>query len=155
MIWFHIIALLISVDCVSSQTKQDHINVITEIFTTNQYNKKVLPQEDATSPVVLDLSFFFLGINEIDELAEKLVTTGYLLISWTDDGLAWNSTQHNNLETIFIPQTDIWKPDIFLQNGFTKFKELGGSYYYMEVISDGAVLWMPFEVIGLKIILKQ
>ena len=80
MIWFHIIALLISVDFVSSQTKQDHINVMTEIFTTNQYNKKVLPQEDATSPVVLDLSFFFLGINEIDELAEKLVTTGYDMI---------------------------------------------------------------------------
>ena len=77
------------------------------------------------------------------------------MISWTDDGLSWNSTQHNNLETIFVPQTDIWKPDIFLQNGFTKFKELGGSYYYMEVISDGAVLWMPFEVTSLKIVLKQ
>ena len=144
------LSVFISVYSVRCQTKQDYANVITEIFTTNQYNKKVLPAEDSQNPVQLDLSLHFLGINEIDEVAEKMVTTGYLSISWPDDGLAWNATQHNNLPNVFVPQDDIWKPDIFLQNGFTKFKELGGSYYYIEIFSDGSTLWAPFEVIIFK-----
>ena len=130
---------------VNSQTTTDYKNVLTEIFTTNSYDKRVRPTV-GSNPVTLDLSLYFLGINEIDEKKEKLVTTGYLYISWQDSGLNWSSSSHGNLDRIFVPQTDVWKPDIFLQNGFKKFSELGGSYYYIEIDSQGTVFWTPFEV---------
>ncbi|KAK3084525.1 hypothetical protein FSP39_014742 [Pinctada imbricata] len=141
LIWL----LCICIQPAQLQTKTDYTNVVTEVFTTNGYNKKILPR-NGSEPVYLDLSFYFLGINEISEVNEKMVTTGYLVIQWTDSGLSWDSDNHNNLDRIFVPQNDIWKPDIFLQNGFKKFAELGGSYYYLEVYFTGSVLWMPFEV---------
>ena len=131
---------------INALTKQDYANVMTELFTTKKYNKNVLPVEYANEPVNIDISLSFLGINEIDEVAEKFVTTGSLITSWKDTGLAWNETEHNTLSTIFVPQNDIWKPDVVLLNGFIKFEELGGSYYYIQVNSKGITKWMPFEV---------
>ncbi|KAK3092828.1 hypothetical protein FSP39_007679 [Pinctada imbricata] len=129
-----------------SQTKSDYEGIMMEVFTTNGYNKKILPKATSNNPVEIDLSFVLLGINEIDELAEKMTTTAYLVISWTDPGLEWDPAEHGDTDNIYVPQDDIWKPDIFLQNGFTKFKELGGSFYYIPVEFEGRPTWMPFEV---------
>ncbi|KAK3096268.1 hypothetical protein FSP39_025134 [Pinctada imbricata] len=129
-----------------SQNKTDYQNVYTKIFTTNAYNKKILPRPDIYHPIILDISFFFLGINEIDELNEKFVTTGFLWIQWADEGLSWSPIDHNNLERIYVPQNDVWKPDIVLANGFKRFVELGGEFYFVEVQSAGLVIWIPFEV---------
>ena len=145
--WLRIIALIFSMEYVHLYTKQDYENVMTEIFNTNKYNNNVLPiRYDEQSAVLLDISFHVMGINDIDEIAEKMVTAGYLHISWMDSGLPWNKTQHNDLERIFVPQEKIWRPDIFLQNGFSKFKGLGGSFYNVEVHYTGTSHWMPFEV---------
>lgn len=43
-------------------------------------------------------------------------------------------------------QNDIWKPDLVLGNGFKKFEELGGYFYYVDILSDGNVFWKPFQV---------
>ncbi|CAC5370280.1 CHRNA6 [Mytilus coruscus] len=40
----------------------------------------------------------------------------------------------------------IWKPEIVLKNGFHKFEELGGSFYYVRVEYDGRILWYPYHV---------
>ena len=44
------------------------------------------------------------------------------------------------------PQDAIWKPDISLQNGFTKMKELGSSFVNVKVGYRGTVTWQPFEI---------
>ena len=135
-----------SFDCVSSQTKQDYKAIYTEIFTTNAYDKRVRPADVTTDAVDIDISFYLNGINEINEKEEKMVTTGYLMISWTDSGLQWDMASHNHIMRIYIPQNDIWKPDLVLQNGFTEFKEMGDTFYYVQVMSSGWVFWMPYQV---------
>ncbi|KAK3103707.1 hypothetical protein FSP39_021180 [Pinctada imbricata] len=101
---------------------------------------------DYNHPILLDVSLYFLGINEIDELEEKLVTTGYLSIFWQDFRLSWDETLYNDIHIIYYPQDEVWKPDIVLYNGFQRFQQLGGSFYNVELWSDGQVQWMPFEV---------
>ena len=43
-------------------------------------------------------------------------------------------------------QSEIWKPDLVLKNGFKKFEELGGSFYYLSITYIGAIIWLPFHV---------
>jgi hypothetical protein len=43
-------------------------------------------------------------------------------------------------------QKEIWTPDIVLKNGFSRFEELGGSFYYLDVDFDGQITWLPYEV---------
>lgn len=46
----------------------------------------------------------------------------------------------------FPPQGDIWKPDLVLGNGFKKFEELGGHFYYIDIDYTGSIFWQPFQV---------
>eukprot|EP00105_Crassostrea_gigas_P027555 XP_011448925.1 PREDICTED: acetylcholine receptor subunit beta [Crassostrea gigas] len=109
------------------------------------YDKRTRPVTDQDKAVKVDISFYLSIVNDIDEVAEKFVTTGWLHLSWTDQNLVWDSTT-NNIYSIHLNQNDIWKPDIVLKNGFTKFKEMGGSFYYVSVDSSGYVSWYPYEV---------
>ena len=133
---------------VTSQNKTDYRNVLKEILT--DYDKKVMPIEHISDAVAIHISFQFQGINYINEVEEKLVTTGYLEMTWVDSGLKWTQADHNGIEKVYIPQGDVWKPDIVLQNGFKKFQELGGDFYYVTVNSDGEVNWIPHDVFETK-----
>ena len=135
-----------SLDRVSSQVKSQYKAIYTEIFTTNAYDKRVRPADVTTDAVDIDISFYFNGINEINEKEEKMVTTGYLHIIWTDSGLQWTPASHGYIGKIYVPQNDIWKPDLVLQNGFTEFKEMGATFYYVQVVNNGDVHWMPYQV---------
>ncbi|XP_061189916.1 neuronal acetylcholine receptor subunit alpha-6-like [Saccostrea echinata] len=132
------------IQSVTPQTNQNVQTLISDLFAS--YSSKVRPIVSQNQPVQLDVSFYLSSINEVNEVKEKLVTTGYLMLSWTDELLRWTPSDYNNTDTIFIPQNDIWKPDLVLKNGFKKFEELGGNFYYLSINYEGSVLWLPFHV---------
>ncbi|XP_048745957.2 neuronal acetylcholine receptor subunit alpha-5-like [Ostrea edulis] len=129
---------------VTSQTNQNVLKLMNDIFTN--YSSKVRPMISQERPLPLDVSFYLSSINEVSEVKEKLVTTGYIMLEWIDELLRWTPEDYNYTEMIFIPQNDIWKPDLVLKNGFKKFEELGGSFYYLVIHHDGSVNWWPFHV---------
>lgn len=49
-----------------------------------------------------------------------------------------------------VSQSKVWKPDITLQNGFTRLKELGDSFITVLIESVGLVEWIPMEVMETK-----
>ena len=130
------------------QTGDNLKNLLTDLFTTNNYNKYVRPSksQSAVSSTDVHVSFFLAGIGELNEISEKLTTTGYLSITWKDQYLTWNASNYGSIEYIIYPQDAIWKPDISLQNGFTKMKELGSSFVNVKVDYRGTVTWQPFEI---------
>ena len=145
----HFTYALIVTECVrfvTLYTKSDYENLRYKLFINQSYDKKILPRLNSSVPIDVDVNLYFLGIDEIDEVTEKMVLTGYLEIIWTDPGLVWDPLKYGGVHKIFVPQNDIWKPDIFLVNGFKKFTELGGPFYYIEVDHEGGVSWVPFEV---------
>ncbi|XP_052088304.1 neuronal acetylcholine receptor subunit beta-4-like [Mytilus californianus] len=135
---------------IEGQSGEDVKNLIKQLFTTNDYKKQVRPNRDQHHPMKLDLDFYLVGINELDELKQRLITTGYLNIGWIDEYLNWTSADFGGLYYFYVPQADIWIPDIALQNGFTKLQELGSSFIKAKVESNGQVAWMPFEVFESK-----
>ncbi|XP_052089230.1 neuronal acetylcholine receptor subunit alpha-3-like [Mytilus californianus] len=135
---------------IGGQSGDDVKHLITQLFTTNDYVKQVRPNRNQLQPMVLDLDFFLVGIDEVDELKQRLITTGYLIIGWTDEYLNWTGADFGGLYHLYVPQTDIWMPDITLKNGFTKLEKLGSSFIKAKVESNGQVTWMPFEVFESK-----
>ncbi|XP_062575374.1 neuronal acetylcholine receptor subunit alpha-6-like [Saccostrea cucullata] len=139
-----LITILQSIHLVTPQTNENLKTLISDLF--SNYSPKVRPMIIQSHPVPLDVSFYLSSVNEVSEVKEKLVTTGYLMLSWTDQLLRWTPSQYNNTDTIFIPQNEIWKPDLVLKNGFKKFEELGGNFYYLSINYEGLVFWLPFNV---------
>ena len=100
-----VIIMSLFVKPISSQTNKDLKNLIDNIFAS--YTPKVRPVVNQQHALTLDVSFYLSSITEVNEVKEKLVTTGYLELSWTDELLSWTPSDYNNTETIFVPQVQV------------------------------------------------
>ena len=140
---------------VSSQSSTDVKNVHTLIFTTNQYNNLIRPSLNQSNPIEVYIGFTLYGITGIDEIEQKLTTTGWLDIQWTDEFLQWTPASYGGLKYIYVPQAMIWKPDISLQNGFTDLSELGSKFIQVKISYNGIIAWRPFQVFESKCVLDS
>lgn len=133
-----------------AQTGDDAKALMESLFKGNGYNKDVRPSQNQSVPTQVDIDMYLVAINGIDAVTQKLVTTGFLDIYWTDEFLTWSPPDVGGLRTLYVSQNDIWKPDISLQNGFKKLDELGSSFIKVIISSDGELRWSPFEIFETK-----
>jgi len=140
---------------VSSQSSTDVKNVHTLLFTTNQYNNLIRPSLNQSNPIEIYIGFTLYGITGIDEIEQKLTTTGWLDIGWTDEFLQWTPASYGGLKYIYVPQAMVWKPDISLQNGFTDLSELGSKFIQVKISYNGMIKWRPFQVFESKCVLDS
>ena len=94
----------------------------------------------------MTVDFALVGINSFIDSDQTLTTTGYLTIQWTDQLLQWTPSNYNGITSILVPQNDIWRPDITLDNGLESKTGLGKKFIQATVASDGSVTWSPYEV---------
>lgn len=87
------------VDC---QTPDDVNMLLSDLFTN--YNPRVRPVQNQMDPVVMDVSLYLFSVNEVDEVNEKLVTTGFLDLKWNDALLQWDPNSHNGIDLLNLPQ---------------------------------------------------
>ncbi|XP_060062770.1 acetylcholine receptor subunit alpha-like [Ylistrum balloti] len=125
-------------------------NLYDELFDKRNYKKVVPPFESSKEPTKIHIAFFLHGINNLDEVEGKLTTTAYLRLEWEDGFLSWNKRDFNNISYVYMPQNEVWKPDVSLNNGFTKLKELGDDVILVMILHNGKILWRPFEVFETK-----
>ena len=114
--------------------------------TFTDYDTRVRPvKDDQSTAVNVKVDLYLLGINNFDSAEQKLDTTAYLEITWTDEVLAhkWSDA---NVNQILVPQSNIWLPDLALQNGFETLTGLGNQFYSVSVQKNGAVVWRPYHV---------
>ena len=145
-----LVVFLIFNNFCNGQTGDDLKALKTMLFTTNAYRKDVRPNIDQTKPTQIFLDLYLVGLNGIDEVSQKLTTTGFLYTGWQDDYLVWSPASYGGIATIQASQSDIWKPDIAVQNGFAKLKELGDNFINARIYNTGEVTWLPFEVFETK-----
>jgi hypothetical protein len=113
----------------------------------------IRPSLNQSNPIDVYIGFTLYGITGIDEIEQKLTTTGWLDIQWTDEFLQWTPASYGGLKYIYVPQAMIWKPDISLQNGFTDLSELGSKFIQVKISYNGIIAWRPFQVFESKCVL--
>ncbi|CAC5384570.1 CHRNN [Mytilus coruscus] len=148
--WCLIILLTFLFGSVISQSNINVQNLYTLLFTTNNYNKLIRPSRNQSVPLPVHVIFTLYGISGVDEIEQKLTATGWLEVEWTDELLAWTPASYGGLKYIYYPQGEVWKPDISLQNGFSKLEELGSKFISVFIDSNGLVNWKPFQVFESK-----
>ncbi|WAR21840.1 ACHA7-like protein [Mya arenaria] len=117
---------------------------LTTTFTN--YDSRVRPLlSDQSQAVGVSVDLHLLGINNFDSSEQKLETTAFLEITWTDEVLH-NQWHDPDVPEVLIPQSDIWLPDLALQNGFETLTGLGNKFYNVRVKSTGVVTWRPYHV---------
>ena len=55
-------------------------------------------------------------------------SSAYLLTAWTYSRLSWTPSDYDDIKAIYLPFTQLWKPDLYIINsadssGYIKFSE--------------------------------
>ncbi|CAC5413490.1 unnamed protein product [Mytilus coruscus] len=117
-----------------------------ELFVTNEYDKDSKPVKDYKRTIYVDIELTLNSLITLDDVQQRLITIGYLHISWHDEFLTWNRKQYGDLDYIYLPQSKIWEPDITLQDSFTEIEGLGSDLTLAKIKHDGNVRWTPFQL---------
>ncbi|XP_069108329.1 neuronal acetylcholine receptor subunit alpha-3-like [Argopecten irradians] len=142
--------LLASPILVQCGTSNDVKDLLQHLFVNESYNKRVRPTLNQSKSTEVEIEFNLVSLVDIDEVKGKMATTVFLYITWKDDYLTWSPASYGGIEEINIPQTDIWKPDIAVTNGYLKMMGLGNDFILTTVNNDGHVVWIPYEVFETK-----
>lgn len=141
----HIVVLCVII--VRSTSAVSAAEMTTHLSTTlsSNYYTYVRPVIDQSAIVYVTADLYLVGINSFDNSEQKLTTTAYLEITWTDE-IVSRDWQNAGVDTIYVPQTDLWIPDLALQNGFETLTGLGDKVLLLKVEKDGTVTWRPYQV---------
>ena len=78
------------------------------------------------------------GIFSLDIISGKLFCPGYVVATWTDEQLKWNSSDFSGITRFSISSSDIWTPE-FVQFGSTESQfTLKPAWVY----ENGTVIWI-------------
>ncbi|XP_033728987.1 neuronal acetylcholine receptor subunit alpha-6-like [Pecten maximus] len=162
---------------VTSEEETDHAKRLWDtLFVNNSYNKFIRPVKDHKQTLIMEASLNLVAIMDVDVVEEKLTTTAFLGLIWSDENLEWDPALYDDItevsvscsrghfmqfyskdfnpKLLLIPQTEVWTPDMALDNGFSKMKALGDKFVLVKVQYDGTVIWHPYEVFETKCAMK-
>jgi hypothetical protein len=57
----------------------------------------VRPTTNQSDPSGIYIEFVLFGINDVDEIQQKLTTTAYLEVYWTDEFLTWDAASYGKI----------------------------------------------------------
>ncbi|XP_033749303.1 neuronal acetylcholine receptor subunit beta-4-like [Pecten maximus] len=133
-----LLALLSLVQFTLAQIGADFKVLQNELFNERSYQKTIIPRTRKHRALFISFEFSLRKIIYLDEIEEKLSTKAHLTLEWNDTFLSWNETHFNDISYLYMPQNEVWKPDVSLQNGFTKLKELN---WRRRDIGENTVFW--------------
>ncbi|KAM8768588.1 neuronal acetylcholine receptor subunit alpha-10a isoform 2-T3 [Acanthopagrus schlegelii] len=112
--------------------------LLKDLFTS--YTSALRPVEDTNNILNVTLQITLSQIIDMDE--RNQILTAYLWIRqvWLDAHLKWNKDDYDGLDTIRIPSSYVWRPDIVLYNNaddhFT-----GPMDTNVVIRHDGQIMW--------------
>ena len=88
--------------------------------------------------IQVDVYMAITSIINFDMMTGKLLCSGYMFASWTDEQLVWNSTDYNGISRLNVQSADIWTPQ-FVQSHRQKMDiSLSPVWAY----NNGTIIWL-------------
>uniref|UniRef100_A0A3P8Q7G6 Cholinergic receptor, nicotinic, alpha 10a n=1 Tax=Astatotilapia calliptera TaxID=8154 RepID=A0A3P8Q7G6_ASTCA len=109
-----------------------------DLFTN--YTNALRPVEDTDHIINVTLQVTLSQIIDMDERNQILTTYLWVRQVWMDAFLTWKKEDYDGLDTIRIPSSYVWRPDIVLYNSADD--EFSSSMETNVVLrNDGQVMW--------------
>ncbi|KAK6322354.1 hypothetical protein J4Q44_G00071460 [Coregonus suidteri] len=112
--------------------------LLTDLFAN--YTNALRPVEDTDHIINVTLQITLSQIIDMDERNQILTTYLWIRQVWTDAYLTWKKEDYDGLDTIRIPSSYVWRPDIVLYNNADD--QFSSSMETNVVIrDDGQIMW--------------
>ncbi|NXM81690.1 ACH10 protein, partial [Oenanthe oenanthe] len=104
------------------------------------YSSALRPVEDTDRALNVTLQVTLSQIIDMDERNQVLTSYLWVRQTWLDAHLAWDKDEYGGIDSIRIPSSYVWRPDIILYNNADE--RFGGSMETNVVLrSDGHIRW--------------
>uniref|UniRef100_A0A8C9VUF9 5-hydroxytryptamine receptor 3A n=1 Tax=Scleropages formosus TaxID=113540 RepID=A0A8C9VUF9_SCLFO len=114
-------------------------------YLTEGYRKGVRPVRNWTRSTTVAIDLMVYAILSVDEKNQVLTTYIWYRQQWTDEFLFWNPEDFDNVKQVSVPISNVWMPDILIN----EFVDVGKSpeIPYVYVGFDGVVQnYKPIQV---------
>jgi len=112
--------------------------LLKDLFT--DYNKIISPILDGGDALEVQMEMYPRSIKDFDEVSESFVYIAGLRMVWKDFRLAWDSDKYAGIDTITVPVTQVWTPEIFLASPATKEMYILQPWNQVRIDYDGQVV---------------
>eukprot|EP00794_Sanderia_malayensis_P009232 gene9233-10206_t len=102
------------VDVVSVSFSSIDEDLLTKLLTG--YKVQSRPAISNKKPVLVDFDMKLEKLDKLDIKDQILVANTRIAIRWYDPRLTWKRSEHNGTDTLHIPNSLVWTPDILLHN---------------------------------------
>lgn len=133
--------ILLCFSAVCCYTNTDASTLLADVFAN--YNSNIRPGCNESSPLTLNVSFYFTSIKDLDESESKFSISGAFEYFWNDDRLKWNINMYGgDLSSIVIPKQKVWTPSLITINSFSEAGELGKESSRLRLDNSGTLHWI-------------
>ncbi|KAL8596397.1 hypothetical protein ACOMHN_047456 [Nucella lapillus] len=105
----------------------------------------VRPASDYSQPTEVNISFHLMSVISLDTVSQKLVSNGWMSVSWRNDYVTWDPRRYGGISHISPSASDMWRPRLSVLNSMKELKAVGDDYVVLDLASDGVVSWFPAE----------
>ncbi|XP_017296062.1 acetylcholine receptor subunit delta isoform X2 [Kryptolebias marmoratus] len=122
--------------------RNEEERLINYLFKEKGYNKELRPVERQQDVVEVYLALTLSNLISLKEVDETLLTNVWIDHTWTDYRLSWNASEFDGIETLRLPPSMVWLPEIVLENNNDAQFEVA---YYSNVLvyPSGGCYWLP------------
>ncbi|OWF52396.1 Neuronal acetylcholine receptor subunit alpha-7 [Mizuhopecten yessoensis] len=105
------------------------------------YNRDLGPENNQTAPIDLHVSFNLYSITEFDDKTGKLSFIGHFNLTWTDDRMSWELSQHGNITNVNMNAHKVWTPSLIVGKPYDEIKTLSSDL----IKSDYFDFYLPYR----------
>ena len=143
MCWIYYFVSLYGLNIYGTYLAQSQIitsDLYTELFTTNNYTKQLIPICQNGGNVTVKLGTALRQVINVNEREQIVTINIWFRMGWNDCRLKWNSTNYNGITSFNVPYQSLWIPDITLYDSAAEEIMMPGREDYKATIySDGSV----------------
>ncbi|XP_015772288.1 PREDICTED: neuronal acetylcholine receptor subunit alpha-7-like [Acropora digitifera] len=106
----------------------------------SKYDKDVIPKQTLENGVPVTLDLALNQIIDVNKRAQTITAVIWVRQYWKDHRLQWNSSEYDDINTIVIPASFLWLPDITLYNNARDDYDIDKeAYHSLTIKSDGNI----------------
>ena len=137
-------ALSMVLGTVKSQTLDQNIQLMTDNL--NGYDRRFRPLLNQSQPIIVNVSFDLISLQDFDEVNEKFSVTGLLYLKWYDEKLTWDPAAYGGVASQIYSISDIWYPILVLTNPSKAMTDVAQNWMTIRVNSNGFADFFPGSI---------
>ncbi|KAH3706000.1 hypothetical protein DPMN_065379 [Dreissena polymorpha] len=140
-----VLIILLSSDVVFAASLSDTENLMSNL--TNGYNVNIRPAVEQLSPVDVSVQLYLKSIIDFDDVQGILSFTTGIRMTWMDYRLQWDPNGYGGLQTLSVPLSHIWFPQLFLSTPATDRSYFAESWSKATLSNTGDVVYLEMALI--------